>query len=343
MVGMIFFLLGFLFTGSAAAQMVGGETLGNLTAPVDTRRMSDHHLYGIVWGNGQFVAVGSGTLSETEVFLSPDGARWNKVSLGQAARPLSFSRDGAGVLYGIAWNGSRFAAAGERILMSADGKSWVVSATFSTCAFTRVTTNGSMFVAVGGYYGNGCLATSPDGRTWTERTSGIEGNAAVLSGVIWNGSRFVAVGNTNRGKFGITNVFLTSPDGVTWSRHLGTRDRLVDIAWSGSLFIAVGSHRRQGIIFTSPDAKTWTQRTVKVSDPFHAVLWNGSVFVVAGLKGTVFTSPDGTTWTKRKSHTTRDLLSLAWNGSLFVVVGEGVILTSPDGVAWKALDDEPHP
>ena len=343
MVRMIFFLIGFLFTESAAAQMLGGETIGNLTAPVDTRRMADHHLYGVVWGNEQFVAVGSGTLNETEVLLSPDGSRWNRVSLGQATRPLSFSRDGAGVLYSIAWNGSRFAAAGERILTSPEGKSWVVSASFSTCAFTRVTTNGSMFIAVGGYYGNGCIATSPDGRTWTDRTSGIESNAAVLSGVIWNGSTFVAVGNINRGRFGITNVFLTSPDGVSWTSQPGTRDFLFDVVWNGSRFAAVGGRTRQGSILTSPDGKTWTRGRFKVSDPFRTVLWNGATFVAAGLRGTVFTSPDGMTWTKRKSNTTRDLLSLAWNGSLFVVVGEGVILTSPDGMAWKALDDEHHP
>jgi hypothetical protein len=342
MVRMTFFLIGLIFTESAAAQMLGGETIGNLTEPVDTRRMLAHHLYGIVWGNGQFVAVGSGSFNETEVLLSSDGSRWNKVSLGTAARPLSLSRDGAGVLYGIAWNGSTFVAAGERILTSPDGKSWTMAASFSTCAFTRVAAHEAMFVAVGGYYGNGCIATSSDGRTWTERTSSIESNAAVLSGVIWTGSTFVAVGNTNRGKFGITNVFLTSRDGMTWTRQLGTRDQLVDVTWNGSLFVAVGSHRRQGVIFTSPDAKTWTKRAVAISDPFHSVLWNGATFVVAGLKGAVFTSPDGMIWTKRKSHTTRDLLSIAWNGSLFVIVGEGVILTSLDGVAWKAFDDGQH-
>jgi len=342
MVRMIFFLIGLLCTENAAAQMLGGETIGNLTAPVDAQRMLAHHLYGIVWGNGQFAAVGSGSFNETEVLLSSDGSRWNKVSLGTSARPLGLSRDGAGVLYGIAWNGSTFVAAGERILTSPDGKSWTIAASFSTCAFTRVATHEVMFVAVGGYYGNGCVATSPDGRTWIERTSGIESSAAVLSSVIWAGSRFVAVGNTNRGKFGITNVFLTSLDGTTWSRQPATSDRLVDVAWNSSLFVAVGGHRRQRVIFTSLDAKTWSKRTLSISDPFRSVLWNGSTFVVAGLKGTVFTSPDGMTWTKRKSHTTRDLLSIAWNGSLFVIVGEGVILTSPDGVAWKAFDDGRH-
>ncbi|HEV8718121.1 MAG TPA: hypothetical protein VGX03_35555 [Candidatus Binatia bacterium] len=340
MMRVIFFLIGFIFTQSAAASMLGGETVGNLTEPVDTQRMLDHHLYGVAWGNGQFVAVGSGSFNETEVLLSADGSRWNKVSLGTAVRPLSLSRDGAGVLSGIAWNGSIFVAAGERILTSADGKSWTVSAFFPTCAFTRVAAQEAIFVAVGGYYdGTGCIATSPDGRTWTERTSNIESKAAVLSGVIWTGSTFVAVGNTDRGKSGMSTVLLTSRDGMTWTRQLGTSDQLADVARNGSLFVAVGSHQRQGVIFTSPDAKTWTESTTRVSDPLCAVLWNGSLFVAVGLNGALFTSPDGMTWTRRKSHTTRDLLSIAWNGSLFVVVGEGVILTSAEGVAWKDCGD----
>jgi hypothetical protein len=338
MVGVLFLLIGLIFTNSAAAQMIGGETLGNLTEPVDTRRMAGHHLYGVTWGNGQFVAVGSGSFNETEVLLSADGSRWNKVSLGMADRPLSLSREGAGVLYGVAWNGATFVAAGERILFSPDGKSWTVTASFSTCAFTRVAAHDAMFVAVGGYYGNGCVATSPDGRQWTERTSGIEKNAAVLSSVIWAGATFVAGGNINRGRFGITNIFLTSPDGMTWTRQSGTSAQLMDVAWSGSLFVAVGGNRRQGVIFTSPDAKSWARKKTKVSDPFTAVLWNGSTFVTVGLNGALFTSPDGMTWTQRKSTTTRDLHSLAWNGSLFVAVGDGVILTSPDGVAWTAFD-----
>jgi hypothetical protein len=339
MVRALFFLIGLLFADRAAAQMLGGETIGNLTAPVDTRRMLDHHLYGVVWGNGQFVAVGSGSFNETEVLLSADGFRWNKVSLGTAVRPLSLSREGAGVLSGVAWNGSTFVAAGERLLTSPDGKSWTVAAFFPPCAFTRVAAREAMFVAVGGDYRTGCMATSPDGKTWTERTLSTDDNATVFSGVIWTGSAFVAVGNTDHGRAEIGTVLLTSPDGVTWTRQFGTSGQLVDVTRNQSLFVAVGRHQRRGVIFTSPDARTGTGRITRVSDPLCSVLWNGSLFVVVGLRGALFTSPDGRTWTRRESHTTQDLFGIAWNGSLFVVVGEGAILTSPDGVAWKDLDD----
>jgi len=287
-----------------------GETLGGTAVPVRTQRLADYYLYDIVWGNGQFVAVGSGTLNETVVLISPDGMHWSRVSVGKTQGPLGFSAGETGVLYGIGWNGSRFVAVGERLLTSVDGQNWMVSATLSTCAFTRVAANGSMFVAVGGYYGRGCIATSPDGLTWTERTAAIESNNAVLSGVIWTDSAFVALGTAGLGRFGVASVFLTSRDGVSWTRQLATNQALIDVAWNGALFVAVGGipNQQSGVIYTSPDGKTWTQSKHKVSYPFRSVLWNGSQFVVSGLEGSIFTSPDGMMWTERTSGTTRDLL-----------------------------------
>jgi len=318
-----------------------GESLGGAAVPVQTQRLADYYLYDIVWGNGQFVTVGSGSLNQTVVLTSPDGGRWSRVSVGRSQGPLGLSTGETGVLYGIGWNGSRFVAVGERLLTSTDGSNWMVTGTFPACAFTRIAANGSMFVAVGGYYGRGCIATSADGLTWTDRTDAIESNNAVLSGVIWTGSTFVALGTAGLGRFGVASVFLTSRDGVSWTRQLTTNEALIDVAWNGTFFVAVGGipNQRSGAIYTSTDGKTWTQGKHKVSYPFRSVLWSGSQFVVTGLEGTIFTSPDGRLWTERTSGTTRDLLHSAWNNTRFVVVGRGTILSSTDGVAWQSADE----
>src|SRR4249919_393846 len=92
----------------SGADIVSNATLGNLTGPVDTRFMLDHHLYDVVWGNEKFVAVGNGAFDETEVLLSADGLNWERVSLGKPPRPLGLSSDSAGTLYGVTWNGSTF-------------------------------------------------------------------------------------------------------------------------------------------------------------------------------------------------------------------------------------------
>ncbi len=328
-------IFSFWGTTIAVADALSGATLGNLTGPVDTRFMPDHHLYDVIWGNEKFVAVGGNAFDETEVLLSSDGAGWERVSLGKPSRPLGFSSVGAGSLYSVAWNGSLFVAVGERILTSSDGKSWNVTATFAPCVFSRIVAQNGQFVAVGGDRGRGCITTSTDGRTWTDRTAGIENNASGLSGIAWNGSTFVAVGATTLGRLGVSSVLLSSPDGVQWSRQSGPADVLVDIAWGLNLFVAVGGAGRQGDVFTSPDLHEWADRTPQRSQLLRAVLWSGSLFVAVGERGGILSSIDGMTWSERQVPTGNDLLSVAYHNSLFVAVGDGVILTSSDGVQWR--------
>jgi len=58
------------------------------------------------------------------------------------------------------------------------------------------------YVAVGA---SGAISTSTDGLTWTARTSGTTNQ---LSGVVWNGTNFVAISAAGGWR---------SPDGVTWT------------------------------------------------------------------------------------------------------------------------------
>ena len=70
------------------------------------------------------------------------------------------------------------------------------------------TTTG-LFVTVGE---SGTILTSPDGTTWTERTSGT---SIFLIGVTYGNGLFVSVGDSG--------TILTSPDGTTWTeRTFGT-------------------------------------------------------------------------------------------------------------------------
>lgn len=78
----------------------------------------------------------------------------------------------------------------------------------------------------------------------------VTGIHANLSGVVWSGSQFVAVG--------YAGTIVTSPDGHTWTTQTsGTSNDLSGVAWSGSRseFVAVG---KAGTILTSPDGSTWT-------------------------------------------------------------------------------------
>jgi hypothetical protein len=321
----------------AIAESLLGATLGNLTSPVDTRFLLDHHLYDVVWGNGQFVAVGNMGIDETEVLLSSDGRTWERVSLGKPTRPIGASDTDVGALYGLAWNGLQFVAVGERIITSPDGKSWNVTATFTPCVFSRVAAHYGKFVAVGGSRGHGCIATSSDGKSWVDRTESIDSNTALLTDVVRTEEMFVAIGSVNQGRLGITSVLLSSTEGEQWTHQSGPNEFLVDLAWNGTSLIAVGGLARQGAVFTftAPDTTTWTESGGDLKKPLRSVIWTGAQFVAVGGEGGVAISPDGVTWSEQRSGGFQDLLSAAWNGSVLVAVGDGVMLTSVDGVRWQ--------
>lgn len=198
--------------------------------------------------------------------------------------------------------------------------------TFGGGVIRSVTWSGLEFVAVGLVQNYGIVYTSPDGISWTAQTL-LANMPSGLSGVIWGGTQFVAVGDYG--------TVLTSPDGVTWTTQAqASVFTLNGVAWSGSSLVAVGS---SGVIVTSPDGITWTPRTSGTTNDLYAVTWSGSKFVAVGLGGTIVTSPNGVIWTARTSGTANGLSGVAWSGTRFAAVGEGgTIVTSPDGVTWTA-------
>ena len=130
--------------------------------------------------NGRFVAVGrSGTIA-----ISTDGVKWT-------ARTTSTSD----ILNDVAFDGKNYVVVGEpsvggagTVLTSPDLLTWAGhTPPWTTSLLRRVAHGTDGFIAVGG---DGILA-SPDGKSWTQvvTSSLFEGY-----GVVWTGSRFVAVG-----------------------------------------------------------------------------------------------------------------------------------------------------
>jgi hypothetical protein len=117
-----------------------------------------------------------------------------------------------------------------------------------------------LFVAVGNA---GTVITSPDGTTWTTRTSGT---ANQLNAVTYSSANdlFVAVD--------ASGIVITSPDGTTWTtRTSGTTNALSAVTYSSAddLFVAAGGG---GVVLTSPDGTTWTCPVLKTGDLFVAMI-----------------------------------------------------------------------
>ena len=190
--------------------------------------------------------------------------------------------------------------------------------------------------------GTGTILTSPDGTTWTSRTSGTSNE---LYKVIYGNSTFVTVGELG--------TILTSSDGITWtSRTSGTSNDLYGVTYGNSTFVADGVN---GTILTSSDGTSWDNRTSGTSNFLYGVTYGNSTFVAVGHYETILTSSDGTTWTSRTSGRTNSsglsyknssgwtytdyLEGITYGNSIFVTVGRGedgsgTIMTSSDGITW---------
>jgi tRNA A-37 threonylcarbamoyl transferase component Bud32 len=170
----------------------------------------------------------------------------------------------------------------------------------------------------------GSIMTSPDGITWTKRTSPTTNN---LLGLFWDGHQYLAGGDHG--------TILASPDGINWTNRVSGSDiSFYSFSYSGSRYVAVGN---DGICI-SADSVTWTTpatRWATAHIPFTACTWNGTEFLACGLGldkfPTIYTSPDGDVWTLRDTTVKASLrAAITINGTIYIA-GDSVIKESTDG------------
>lgn len=248
------------------------------------------------------------------------GAQTNALAIGDAwvYRTLPAAKP----LKGIVWSGTQFIAVGMSGFNT--GESTVLSSPDGITWTSRSTTIQADSLAWSGTkFMTSSLASSTDGVTWTQETPAVLGSLAIT----WSGNQFVAVGQNGN--------IQTSPDGVVWTRRTsGTNYPLFAIAGSSTKLVAVGD---LGNIVTSSDGIGWTPLAGITTLSLSGIAWSGTQFVAVGKSGMILTSPDGLTWTPRISGTGNWLNAVAWSGTQFVAVGlSGTILTSPDGISWTS-------
>jgi RHS repeat-associated protein len=274
-------------------------------------------------GGELFVAVGEGFIDNGDgtwsrsnhgaMWISGDGGSW--IDLPSAAS-LPILRAAA---FGTVKKGeSLYAVLGDdkTLLTSPDGLTWT-QGTLPTdiapraltyrCTATEAVTGACLagqFVAVGW---DGIL-TSVDALNWTEILPATPDQPSTLfqylNAVIFDGSRFVAVGGMWASN---TARILTSSDGISWSNvspDPAVQAELYGVAYGDGVWLAVGGHSSGGWyaadILRSTDRATWTPVTQSIGDKVMAAVHTGSEFVLAagtGQNSNVRTSPDGLTWT----------------------------------------------
>lgn len=187
--------------------------------------------------------------------------------------------------------------------------------------------------------------TSSDGVNWTSRTCISLGGISDVSYA--NGVWLI----TQNG----SSTYATSADAVTWTSRtngagsFGNSSAVVvgsgAVAWFQGAGLWVASGTAFGGYMTSPDAITWTARTLPISflqtSNGFKFATDGTALLVSGQSGKIARSTDGINWSASLSllEPTQNLGGsnpdiFWWSGTKFIWNGFSLVYTSPDGLTW---------
>jgi hypothetical protein len=178
----------------------------------------------VAFGSNIFVATGHTFNNSTGIMTSTDGIYWIIRNSNVANADLN------SVTFG---NGTWVTVGANKIMTSYNAAVWMVTSSNSGNLNSVTYANGT-FVAVGG---SGLVMTSPDGFSWTNRTStGTQNWTSVTYGN--DNKLFVAVAVTGNG-----NKVMTSPDGITWIGRPSPDDSWLSVSYHpNNTYVAVGYH-----------------------------------------------------------------------------------------------------
>lgn len=288
-------------------------------------------LYDVTFGNGTFVAVGTGTkvVESTwqcvledggAILTSKDGTNWTQIpGITVGLRSVTYG------------NGTFVAVGGNTILTSTDGITWTSRSSNVSVDLKGVCYGNGLFVAVGpenGYTsGLRCdasyILTSPDGVTWASHKIGT----TELSSVTYGNGLFVAVGTSTTAQLDhyYKGAIVTSMDGSTWTiQHSGTDSVLNGVSYGDGLYVAVGVNFNKG----TNNIWQFILNDSEVSDKD----WMRNLSYAKYI-GEIQTSPDGINWTIQREFTSNNRVLYntldgvaCGNGSFVAVGGNGTII-----------------
>ena len=173
---------------------------------------------------------------------------------------------------------------------------------------------------------NGKLSTSPDGRTWTARTTGLTGT---IRGVAYGAGVWVIGGGQK---------LAYSANGASWTvidPGGSLADDIYALIFANGVF-ALGAD--EGAVAWSTDGIHWTFGDYNAGDRIYSIAFGSGLFVFVGKYGEIRTiAGHGGTWGVFGSGS--DLHSVAHGTPGFVAVGDSNGLWfSANGTSWASVD-----
>ena len=261
-----------------------------------------------------------------KILTSPDGVTWTQQTSGVTNTLNSIIYSEISGIFCVVGNGT--------VLISYNGMSWnIIYNIFVNLQSVTYSEILGLFCAVGQ---GGGIVTSPDGITWTKRTT----LSATFYDVIYCETleMFIAVGTYFSND--VYKYFIsTSSNGISWTTRLNvTGGRLLGITYNSNLNILCATSDR-GVVYTSSDGTTWSSSSGLPNAYMWGINYSDTlnIFCAVGDYGRIYTSSDGVTWTQQTSGVSTGLHGITYSSELgiFIAVGaSGTILTSPDGVTW---------
>jgi hypothetical protein len=214
----------------------------------------------ITWTGTQFIAVGfNGTL-----LRSPDGITWTFFGPGTLAH-----------LYGVAATDSLMIVVGEDgfVFTSTDGDIWDPLPSLGQLVVYDVTYADNLWLACAS---GGKIFRSLDGILWEEQVTTFPSTLTFRSIAVADSMFYVAAIDESSFTLGRCSVF-SSSNGNTWFAQSTLNAWYIwDLAWTGSELIAVGEGTNyhlgfpDGLLFSSPDASSWTTEETDAPFTLHA-------------------------------------------------------------------------
>ncbi len=269
------------------------------------------NLKDIIWTGEKFIAIGN---NNNKIITSTDGVNWSKFEIEDSGflnaiaygndRYIIVDEDGKifssvdgkawsyreydNSLYDIAFNGEKFVACGEDVLLiSEDGENWTEEYIRYDIYLKNVIWDGNKFIASGSIWRDegGIIVTSTDGVNWT--ITPLEGIVDIYS-IASNGSNYVINGlavieKTEYYSRYSSGIFYSS-DLINWYKT-SENINFDKVEWDGRNFVGIENM----YLYYSGNGEDWESKYLGTNVDVNGIAWDGEKYILVGEQGSIIT------------------------------------------------------